>query len=872
MKSKEKSFPPWLARKVLHWYCSEELLEEIEGDLEERFQDHLEQFSSKKAKRLYWLNVIKFFSWRTVKPRKSYTNQSIRGKLNYSVIMFKNYFKIAIRNAKKHKVYTAINLLGLTLGLTSSILIMLYVNHQLSYDQFHEKKDKIYRVSLYDYAITPNIVGPTLKRTYSEDIQHSMRMAFFGKQIFNYNEEAFSSEMIYADPDFFEVFSFNFLAGDKQNALTSPNSLVVTKKAALSYFGSTDVVNSTIQVAGENFQITGIIEDIPSNSTIQFDFLGSLVEKRWVKKEQWSNAMFHTFLLLPNGLTPAIESKVETHFNKLLEIPDDSEDAVVVNWLSINDLYLKSNLEYEMGNTSSLSGVYIFSSIALLILVMACINYVNLATSRSIERAKEVGMRKVMGAQKRQLYYQFLGESIIYVFSSLIFSFVIILYLLPSFNQLAGVTIEIGKLWSLNFWVGILSLGLIISFLSGFYPAIVLSAYRPVNILKGSTSVKGEKSFLKKGLVVFQFSISTFLLVSTLVIGEQLSFIRSKDLGYEKEQVIYFRINEDLRKNIETFKNQLRSNPQIQAVSFSNSTPLNVGSKGGTKRLDHSKDQFFTTAYLKADESFIELMQMKLLAGRNFLRNDGNFDDLEQGKVPAVVINETMARQLGWATEETINKKINYGKHEVLIVGVIADFHSSSLKDIIEPFMIIYAPVKPYYAFVKLGTDQINETLGFIEDQTLANAPGLPFDFRFLDDQFNRMYRVESRLNRIFFIFSTIAISIAALGILGLVSYMALNREKEISIRKVLGASVQNILTLISSDFLKLVGFALIIALPSSYFIMNNWLSNYAYRITISTETLIYAATASIAITLFTISYQAIKTAFTNPANVLRSE
>ncbi len=872
MRPKDKSYPSKLATRIFRLYCSEELVEEIEGDLKERFQDHLEQFSSKKANRLYWLNVLKFFSWHTIKPRKSYTSYSNQSGLNHSVIMFRNYFKIAIRNAKKHKAYTAINLLGLTLGLTSSILILLYVNHQLSYDQFHEKQDKIYRISLYDWAITPNIVGPALKRAYSEEIQYSMRMAFFGKRIFNYEDEAFTSTMIYADPDFFNVFSFQFLSGNKQSALANPNSLVVTKEAALKYFGTTDIVNSTVQIAGENYQITGILNNIPTNSTIQFDFLGSLVDKRWVKKEQWSNAMFHTFLLLSDDLNPSLESKVKTHLNELLEIPADSEDAAPVNWLNIKDLHLRSNLSFEMGNTSSMSGVYIFSSIALLILIMACINYVNLATSRSIERAKEVGMRKVMGARKKQLYYQFLGESLIYVFGSLIFSFALILYLLPSFNQLAGVTIEVSKLWSLSFWSGMLSLGLIISFLSGFYPAIVLSAFKPVNTLKGSIAAKGEKKLLKKGLIVLQFTISTFLLVSTLVIGEQLSFIQNKDLGYAKDQIVYFSINDDLRKNFESFKNQLKSNPRIHAISFSNSTPLNVGSRGGTKRLEHSSEQFFTTSYLKADEHFIELMQMKILAGRSFVRNDGSIDDSEEGKIPAVIINETMSQQLEWTPEEAINKTINYGKNEVLIVGVVADFHSSSLKNNIEPFMITYGTSNHRYALIKLGTDQINETLGFIEDQTLASAPGLPFDFRFLDDQFNRMYRVEARLSRIFSIFSTIAILIATLGILGLISYMALNRAKEISIRKVLGASVQNILTLISSDFLKLVGLALLIALPSSYFIMNNWLADYAYRITIGTEILIYASVASIAITLLTISYQAIKTALSNPANVLRSE
>ena len=866
----QKPSPPRLARRIFRWYCYEELVEEIEGDLEERFQDHCEQFSEAKARRLYWLNIFKFFSWHTIKPRESYNSYSNRS--GNSIIMFRNYFKIAIRNAKKNKVYTSINVLGLTLGLTSSMLLMLYVNHQLSYDQFHEKKDDIYRVSLYNWAITPNIVGPTLKRAFSEEIQSSVRVAFFRKQVFNYGKEAFTSDLTYVDPGFFDVFSFDFLSGNKLNALTDPNSLIVTKKAALRHFGTTDIVNETIQVSGQNYLVTGVLEDIPSNSTIQFDFLGSLAGKRWVEKEQWSNAMFHTFLLLSNELNPVFESKVKTYINQLLEIPLDSEDAATINWLNIEDLHLLSNLNYEIGNTSSITGVYIFSSIALLILVMACINYVNLATSHSIERAKEVGIRKVMGAQKKQLYYQFLGESIIYVFGSLLFAFAIILYLLPDFNQLSGVRIETSQLWSFKFWIGMLLLGLFVGFMSGFYPALILSTFKPVSILKGSFVHKGGSNFMKKGLIVFQFSISAFLLVSTLVIGKQLTFIQNKDLGYKKEQVVYFRTNDALKKNKEAFKNQLESNPQIQAISFSNSTPLNVGSRGGTKRLEHPDDQFFTTSYLKADESFIELMQMQLIAGRNFLQNDGTIDDLKEGKVPAVLINETMAKKLEWSLEEVINKKISYGKKEVEIVGVVADFHSSSLKNTIVPFMIIHSKSNPYYVMVKIETDRIAETLIFLEEQTQAHAPGLPFDYRFLDDQFDRMYSVESRLNKVFFIFSTIAIIIATLGILGLISYMTLNRAREISIRKVLGASVQNILTMISSDFLKLVGLALIIALPCSYFIMNNWLADYAYRVTIGLEVLIYASITSIAITILTISYQAIKTALANPTNILRSE
>jgi putative ABC transport system permease protein len=869
MSKQQRLKPPRLAEKLLLFYCDDPLKEEIAGDLEERFLDHVEACGQGKAARKYWLNVIKFCRWHTLKRRKS------KRFTQNNTAMFKNYFKIAFRNALKQKAYTFINLSGLAVGLTSFILIMLYVQQQLSYDQFHENKDRIFRVTDGEDAITPNIVGPYVSRNFQDEVDETVRVIIMGSQIFNVQEKAFTANVFHADSGFFNMFSFPFLQGNEGTSLSAPNSMVISRKAALQYFGKEDVINETFEMSGRNYKITGVMQDIPDNSLLQFDFVAPLEDLRWARRETWSNKSYHTFLQLSNQVDPQVfEKKIAAKINETFEIDPNSEDAQVVFLQSFNDIYLQSDmrLSYEIGRTGDIKYVYIFMAVAVLILLIACINYVNLATSRSLERAKEVGVRKVIGAQRRQLVYQFLGESFLFVFGSLMLSVGMSLLLLPYFNELAGVNMDSSYLLNPAFLLFMLGLGVFISLLSGFYPALMLSMFKPVVVLKGSFKNSGSGSRLRKGLVIFQFAISAFLLIATLGVNKQLGFIQSKNLGYDREQVLFFRVNRDLNDNYQTLKNELLSNPGISSVTMSSNTPLNVGSAHGIK-VGPTDDDYELIYFIHVDKDFTDLMGMNILAGRDFKERAVPFHELDSsGRVPSIIINETTAGLFNWSAAEAVGKMVTISGMEIPVQAVVQDFHFKSMQQKIEPFVLMSNPDQYFYAMVKLNNENMAESISFIEEKVKAVAPRLPFDYSFLDDRFESMYRFENQLSEVFITFATIAIIIAALGMFGLISFMALNRAKEMGIRKVLGASVSHIVMLLSQDFLRLVALALLLALPVAYYVMSDWLTDYEYRTTLGLDVGLVAVVSALVITLLTIGYQALKTGLVSPTKVLRNE
>lgn len=869
MKPQKHKKPPRLAEWLFHIYCDDPLKEEIAGDLEERFLDHLEAHGHGQARLKYWLNVFKFFRWHTLKRRRSnrYTQNNIA--------MFKNYFKIAFRNALKQKAYTFINLSGLAVGLTSFILIMLYVQQQLSYDQFHENKDRIFRVTDGEDAITPNIVAPFISRNFQDEVTQSVRVIVMGSQIFNLQEKSFTANVFHADSSFFSMFTFPFIQGNEETALAQPNSMVISRKAAMQHFGKEDVLNEALQMSGRNYKITGVMADIPKNSLLKFDYMVPFNDLRWAVRETWSNRSYHTFLQLADQVDPKVfEKKIAAKINETFEIPADSEDAEVVYLQSFNDIYLQSEmrLSYEIGRTGDIKYVYIFFAVAMLILLIACINYVNLSTSRSLERAKEVGIRKVVGAHRGQLIYQFLGESFLFVFGSLILSLGLSWALLPYFNELAGVVMDASFLVSSQFLLVLLGLGISISLLSGFYPALMLSMFKPVVVLKGKFKNSGSGSRLRKALVIFQFAISAFLLIATLGVNKQLNFIQNKNLGYNRDQVLFFRMNRDLRTNYQTLKNELLSNPNISGVTMASNTPLNVGSAHGIQ-TGPGDDDYELIYFIHVDEDFTDLMDMNILAGRDFKELANPFNELDtSGRVPSFIINETAAALFNWTAEEAVEQKVNISGMEAPVQAVVQDFHFKSMEQKIEPFVLMCNPDNYFYTMVKVGNENVSQTIDFIGEKVQSVAPRLPFDYRFLDDRFEGMYRFESQLSDVFITFATIAIIIASLGMFGLISFMALNRAKEMGIRKVLGASVMQVVVLLSTDFLKLVSIALILATPIAYYVMSDWLTDYEYRTNLGVDVGIVAVASALLITLLTIGYQALKTGMMSPSKVLRNE
>lgn len=868
MRLPHENKPPRLAQRLLDWYCDDPVKEEIAGDIEERFWDHYESEGLKKARAKFWMNTFKFIGRHTLKRRNSkrYTQNNLA--------MVKNNFKVAFRSAKKHKAYSIINLSGLAVGLTSFILIVLYVQHQLSFDQFHEQKEKIFRVTNGEDAITPNIVGPFLKRNFQDEIRHSVRVIELGGQILKVDDYSFKGKVYFVDSAFLDVFTFPLLRGNIKDALSRPKTLVITQAAAIKYFGTQDVFGKALTKGGEQYAISGVALDPPANSMMQFEFLIPFQELSWAQRETWSNWSFQTFLRLEDSVDPiAFEQKVGERVNVELDMPTASEESGTY-LQSLNDIYLQKRfkLNYELGRVGDIQYVYIFSVVAFLILLIACINYVNLATSRSLERAKEVGIRKVVGAHRRQLIGQFLGESFLFVFVSLIISLVFSYWLVPYFNVLAGEKLNVGYLFKSEFLLMLAGLGLAITLLAGIYPALVLSMFKPVTVLKGKFTHSGAGNRLRKFLVIVQFAISAFLVVATLVVKKQLNFIQDKNIGLDKEQVIFFTSDGDFKKNYESFKNTLMANPNIKSVSMASNVPVSVGSAHGIK-VGPTDDDYELIYFLSADREFMDLMGMELLSGLSLTDRAVPFNELDSvGMNPTYIINETAAKLFNWSAEEAVGQNVVIGGYEAPVQGVVKDFHFKSMQQQIEPFVILFNPIQTSVGYVKLTAEKLPETLQFIESNLADVAPGLPFDYQFMDDYYERMYRFESRLSNVFLTFAGIAIFIACLGMFGLISFIALHRAKEMGIRKVLGASFKTILFLLSADFLKLIAIALLVGLPAAYYFMGDWLSDYVYRVSIGVDVAIMAVGFALLITMATIAYQAIRTAMVNPSKVLRSE
>ncbi len=868
MNQTEKRYPPRLAERFFYWYCDDPLKEEIAGDMEERFWDHYEELGASKAKRKYWLNVLKFIKWHTLKRRNS--NRYTQNNLT----MVKNNFKVAFRNIQRHKVYSFINISGLTVGITSFILIMLYVQHQLSFDQFHVKKDRIFRITEGGDAITPNIIAPEIERSFVDEVEHSIRVYDQSGQVITIDGESYTERVYYVDPGFFSLFTFPLIQGDASSALTETKSIVLSQKAALRYFGSTDVLGKTFDLEGKLHKVTGVMSNVPANSYFQFDFVAIFSDLGWTKRETWSNWNYHTFIGLKKNVDPvSFEGKMAEKL-KASQVEWGDDEPLDYMMESLNDIYLQKrfNLEYEMEKVGNIKYVYTFSGVALLILLIACINYVNLATSKSLDRAKEVGIRKVVGALRTQLIWQFLSESFLFAFAAAAGSFALAYALLPNFNELTGESISQSQMLMPSFIGSLFGLVVFISLLAGFYPAIMLSMFKPVVVLKGKFSRSGTGSKLRKLLVVVQFVISVFMVVATLVVKKQLNYINSKDTGMNREQVVYFYSDSDLNKNYSVFQNKLLANPNIESVSKASHIPTNIGSAHGIQTGETEND-WELIYFMSAEKEFMDLVGMEMVEGLSLKERAVPYAELDSaGKNPTYIINETTARLMGWTPDEAIGKSVIISGYEGPVQGVVKDFHFKSLHQPIEPFVLMANPRRNNLVFAKVKEENVAETLSFIETQIGELAPELPFEYTFLDDHYDQMYTFENRLGMVFFTFTSIAIAIACLGIFGLISFMAVNRAKEMGIRKVLGASVIRIVVLLSADFMKLIFIALVLALPLAYHFMNDWLTNYAYQIDLGADVAIIAILFAVLITAITIAYQAIRTATVNPSRVLRNE
>jgi putative ABC transport system permease protein len=805
--------------------------------------------------------------------------------------MIKNYFKVTFRNLFRNKFYSLLNITGLAIGIASCLLIVLFVTDELSYDTHYENSENTYRLTMagalngsaFDLALVGPVVGKTMMEDYPEIINYG-RFRQTGSPFIRSGENIFKEEKFaYADNSILEIFGIKLISGDPETALAQPKSLVISKSAARKYFGDNEAVGQIVEFgSAKDYKVTGVYEDIPNNTHFDLDVLCSMITREESKQPIWLSMNFQTYIVLtpgadinkmaaqfPDMLKKYIGPEVKQFMNLEWEDMADNGTALAFGMQPVTDIHLHSDLMGELDANSDITYVYIFSAIAFFILLIACINFMNLATARSAHRAKEVGVRKVLGSVKRQLIFQFLAESILISLISFLLAVALAYLAIPFFNDLANKQLTIpfsNPIFLASVFGGVLSVGL----LAGSYPAFFLSAFQPVTVLKGSLSNGMKSGALRSVLVVIQFCTSIFLVIGTLVIMNQLDFIQNKNLGFDRDQVLIVNDAYLARSNVEALKTKLESFPEVKSASLSGylPTPSNNNMNVFINGLVPNQDNQILMSSWVVDYEYLETLGMKIAMGRNFSR-DFATDSL------GVIINESAAKEMGF--EDPIGKILgNFVSMEgdiqgLKVVGVVKDFHYETLKTKIAP-LVMQLGNSTGLLNLKVNTRDYSGLLSKIEESWSELAPSQPFETSFLDDRFGRMYDAEQRLGKIFGIFATLTIVVACLGLFGLAAYTAENRIKEVGIRKVLGANVGQLVYLLSRDIGKLVLIAFIIGAPLAWYAMDNWLQGFEYRTSIGATIFILTLSGSMAIALLTMCYQSLKAATSNPVKSLRTE
>ncbi len=796
--------------------------------------------------------------------------------------MFKNYLKIAFRNLLKYKTISLINFFGLAMGMACSILILLFVRDELSFDTYHENKDRIVRAVNWNEqdgngsARTGAPWGPTLKEEYPE-VEDFVRFRFFGRTlIVNGETRAYESGGLYADSSIFNIFSFELLQGDPSTALTQPNSVVITESLAEKYFGEDDPVGQNLLFDNsDQFKVTGVVRDVPRNSHFSFNYLASFVSYDFWDLTEWRVNNFHLYLLLKEGVDPkAFEAKLPAFLDRHIAAEQRAEMETTPVLQKLTKIHLHSNLFREFRPNGDIKYVYLFLIVAGFILLIACINFMNLATARAAKRAREVGMRKVIGAERAQLVRQFMGESLLLCLFSLFLAITLVELLLPYFNTLTGKTLSVNYFSDPLIITSFVGVAVLTGLISGSYPAIFLSSFRPIATLK-SASPAGGSGRLRKILVVAQFTVSIALIASTGVIYQQMQFIQNKKLGFNKDQVLVIRAFEsNVTARPEAFRSELLRLPSIKNVSTTSNLP--GGSDWGMPFMAEIDDQMqrAMSRVLVVDEAFQETMETQVTAGRWFSK------DFPTDAQEAFIVNQTAARQFGW--DDPIGKRMsrpiergpdgNWLQQEGRVVGVVEDFHFRSLHQEIQPLVIYMAAPPVSYLLARIETDNVAASLEKIEQIWKSYDSSRPFDYFFLDQVFDQLYSAEQRLGQTFTAFAFLALLIGCLGLFGLAAFAAEQRTKEIGVRKVLGATISNIILLLSREFTKLVFVAFLIGSVAAWFGMEKWLENFAYRIDVGAGILAVAGLSALLIAWLTVSVQSIRAASANPVKALKYE
>jgi putative ABC transport system permease protein len=786
--------------------------------------------------------------------------------------MFRNYLKIALRNIRKHKGYSFINIAGLAIGIAACLLLFLWVQDELSYDRYHEKADRIYRVvSQYEaegktrrFGWTSAPVGPALVNEFP-GIEKAVR---FGRNGFvvSYQNKRFVEQVYFTDPEVFDVFTFPLVKGNPKNALKEPHSIVISEEMSRKYFGDEDPLGKIITL-GEwrDFRITGVLKDIPHNSHFRFHFLGFFSDYASSHFNQWGISNYWTYILVSDNFSPDEFKEKSPQF---VEKYRGKESRYVYKTSyplqALTRIHLHSDLRGEIGTNRSMGTVYIFSAIAVFILLIACLNYINLSTARYAIRAKEVGLRKVVGATRPQLIKQFLGETFLFSFIALPLSVMLAELFLPLFNSLSGKKLAVHYFDNIFLVPGLVFIILFAGFGSGIFPAFFISALRPVSALRGMLKASSKGSTLRKTLIVSQFAISIIFLVSTFVVLSQLNYMRNKNLGMDKEHVVTIPIyDKDALGKLDTVKNEFLQNSNVLSVSVSDFFPGKATMYQNYRYEGMSESENPMIRWFVVDHDFIETFGIGLVAGRNFSKRFPS--DVDH----AYILNESAVIEIGW--ESPIGKELEI-MNKGPVIGVVKDFHFRPLHQKIEPAALYIYPKLFQYISVRISPTDVSRSLDFLKAKWQALVPGQVFQYSFLDEDFDKLYRAEMRLGKIFTVVTFLAIFIACLGLFGLAAFEAVQRTKEMGIRKVLGASAPRIVLFLSREFAKWVILANIIAWPVAYYAMNRWLQSFAYRINIGPLVFIQSAVLALIVALLTVSYQAVKVSFANPADTLRYE
>jgi putative ABC transport system permease protein len=795
--------------------------------------------------------------------------------------MIRNYLKIALRHLQKHTLYAGINLLGLAVGITGCLLIGLYIWHELSYDRFHEKADRLVRVSWeYNFnesenktASTGTRVGPEFARRFPEVAAYVRLLKY--PRVLTVGDRMFEEKrFLYADSAFFGLFSFPLLEGNPATVLDAPEKLVITASGAKKYFGSQNPIGQSITVGGtKEFMITGIAADAPDNSQIQFDFVGSFTSLNAAKEEKWSEANYLTFLLLHSAEAIApLQAKISHYMQEVgrQELQLEGNSYMTYHLQPLTQVHLYSELDGFEPN-SSITYIWVLSAVALLILLIACVNYTNLSTAQAAGRSAEIGMRKVMGAGRRELFFQFICEAFLLALLAVATSLLLAYVALPHFNQLAGKGLAQDILFQPLTLGGLLVLAVVVAFLAGSYPALVLSGGRLIAILKKGFSF-GASAGLRRGLIVFQFVISIFLIIATIIILQQLAYIQTKELGYSKEQLLELPIDVKIAEQYDDIRAALEAVPGVYAVAGAYEAPTHIGWSDALTALESNKS--ISIKALPADEHLLKTLGFTLVAGQDYTRSDIQLADprLQGDNIQyTYMLNEAAVRALGWTPEEAIGKRVAKGR-EGVVRAVVKDFHFRSLHEPIGPLVIFMEKRMAGSFFVKIEGEDVSGTLARLEGVWKQRVPHRPFEYQFLDDSYSALYKAEQSIAGLFSAFAGVAIVLACLGLFALTAYAMVQRTKEIGIRKVLGATVPDILTLVSKDFVRLVLLAIAIAVPLAFIAASRWLAGFSYKIDPAWWVFGLASLLTLLIAILTVCLQALKAALSNPVKNLRSE